>query len=724
MSINQQPYVGTKVPDWMDPAKAEFPAKLGIYKGIVKQIDTGSRTSRIYVYIAEFGGNNQDLTSNWNAQVSYAGPFGGQTTGLLNQSGNGLIARNDFFSTQQSYGFVASPPDIGSQVLCCFPGGNKMEGYWFAVVNPNLSQNMMPAIGSVQLDLVDPTSVPPDLIPLLTPGGYYPVGEFNSLSDAYNSDWTKTLKPLHIPQTLNLIVQGLDQDPKRGAINSSLQRDPIGSIWGFSTPGRPYGNQDPANDVALRAKLVTGNFNPADYTVTTRVGGHSLVMDDGDVYGDNNLVRLKSSAGHQILMNDKDGFMYIANSSGTAWVELTRAGDILVYGANDLSIRTQGHLMLHSDKNIQLNAGGAINMSAATTIQTQAQGIQAFATQFLNMFGKNAQLSSSGLTALSAGSNMIVRAGGVVAVNGDKIALNGSGGGGQAAPPNPIPKYRVPNTINVGNKWAIVDQGMASINYKVPTHEPYIRGSIASVIAAQTDYAAALANSAVGGDTITDINGDVIQPETVQSTKGATDAANLDVTKGAPSSAFIKQPDPGKGMGNLNNEQLRAYMAQTGYSESNEKYDVVNQYGYQGKYQLGSAALQDLGYVKPGTPQTTEALNNPNNWTGKNGITSSSAFLSSPDAQESAMYDYTKRNYAALQSKGVITDATPPDVTAGLLSASHLVGPGGATKWYTSGQSVADANGTTAATYFNRGRYSQTQVPVITASVNSKSVAG
>lgn len=707
----------------MDTSKAEMPVKLGIYKGIVKQIDTGSRTSRVYVYIAEFGGNNQDLTSNWNAQVTYAGPFGGQTTGLLNQSGNNIVARNDFFSTQQSYGFVASPPDIGSQVLCCFPNGDKSEGYWFAVVNPNLSQNMMPAIGAVPLDLIDPVSVPPELLSLLSPGGSYPVGEFNSLSDAYNADWTKTLKPLHIPQTINLIRQGLDQDPKRGAINSSLQRDPIGSVYGFSTPGRPYGTQDPANDTALRAKLVTGNFNPADYTVTTRVGGHSLVMDDGDLYGDSNLVRLKTSAGHQLLMNDKEGFMYIANSSGTAWVELTKAGDILIYGSNDLSIRTQGHLMMHSDKNIQLNAGGSIMMNATTSIQSQAQAVQSFATQFLNLYGKNAQLSSGGLTAVSAGSNMIVKASGKIAINGSGgIALNGSGGGAAAAPPNPIPKYRVPNTINIGNKWSVVDSSLTSINYKVPTHEPYIRGSIASVIAAQEEYAAALANSAVGGDTIKDVDGNIIQPETVTSTKGATVATADDVTKPAPTSAFIKQPDPGKGLGNLDNEQLRAYMAQTGYSESAGKYETTNQYGYQGKYQMGSLALQDLGYVKPGTPQTPEALNNPNNWTGKDGITSSSDFLNNGQVQENAMYNYTKQNYATLQAKGVITADTPPDVTAGLLSASHLVGPGGATKWYTSGQNIADANGTTASTYYNRGRYSQTQVPVITASNNSKTV--
>jgi hypothetical protein len=423
-------------------------------------------------------------------------------------------------------------------------------------------------------------------------------------------------------------------------------------------------------------------------------------------------------------MNDKEGFMYIANSSGTAWVELTRSGDILVYGANDLSIRTDGHIMMHSEKNINLNAAGSINMSAGGIVKSQAQAVEMFATQFLNLYGKNAQLSSGGTTVLGAGGSMAVKANGRISINGSAIALNGGGGGGASPPPNPIPKFRVPNTIRVNNKWAVVDKGLGSINYKVPTHEPYIRGSVASVIAAQEEYAAALANSTINTDTIRDVDGNIVQPEKVAGSTGATDATNLPVTKPAPTSTFIKQPDPGKGLGNLDNEQLRAYMAQTGYSESGGSYTTTNQYGYQGKYQLGSAALQDLGYVKPGTPQTPEALNNPNNWTGKDGISSSSAFLNNSQVQETAMYNYTKQNYATLQSKGVITSDTPPDVAAGLLSASHLVGPGGATKWYTSGQNVADANGTTASTYFNRGRYSQTQVPVITASDNSKATAG
>jgi hypothetical protein len=144
---------------------------------------------------------------------------------------------------------------------------------------------MTPAIGSVELSYISQESISESgLGPYLLPGKFYPVAETVESADVYGkSSFLPNLqKPLHIPQTIRLIVQGLDSDNVRGAISSSSQRDPVSTVFGFSTPGRPFGNQDPATDPNIAQKLVSGEFNPATYNVTTRVGGHSLVMDDGD----------------------------------------------------------------------------------------------------------------------------------------------------------------------------------------------------------------------------------------------------------------------------------------------------------------------------------------------------------------------------------------------------------------------------------------------------------
>lgn len=730
--------MGTKTAAWADENNSEIKSSTGIYKGIVKQIDTGTRTGRVYVYIDGFGGDNADVQANWQI-VSYASPFGGFTTGLLNQTGNSIEARNDFTGTQQSYGFTVPAPDVGSQVLCCFPNGDKSEGYWFACINPNLSQYMMPAIGAVTLDKIDPLSIPSFLTSVLTPGFSYPCGEFNQLDKkVYNSNWSNSLRPLHVPQTIKLINQGLDGDPLRGAISSSQQRDPISSVLGFSTPGRPLGGQDPANNPNLREALRTGNFNAADYIVSNRVGGHSLVMDDGDIYGKDNLVRLKTAAGHQILMNDAEGFMYIANAAGTAWVELTKGGDILVFSQKNLSIRTMGDLMLHSDRNINLNARGNLNFNAGLAVRLQGQYVEAVGRQVLNLYGQQAQVGGASTLALRSGGGMGIQSGGGIGIKGSRIDLNGQGGStGAIATPGGIPQYLLPDAAYVGQKWGVQPNSFTSINPIVPTHEPYIRGSVAAVVAQQEALADELSKLSTA-DTTTDINGNYIQPPTIESTKGGDAASNQSVTGAAPTSAYVKQPAPRAGIGSLDQNEVQAFMAQMAYSESRGQYipinkdspvEGTNQYGYVGKYQLGSAALQDLGYLKPGTPQTPEAMNNPNNWLGGNGKPENlQDFLNSPVTQEDAYYRYTQKNYAALQRNGLITDTTPNDVQAGLLAAAALVGPGGpgTTKgvynWYVNGAPAADANGSTAETYYNRGVYSQTQVPVVQSSNNSKAI--
>jgi hypothetical protein len=701
------PYTGTKPANFADTSKSDFPLNLGIYKGLVRKIDTGIRNGRLYVYIPHFGGDDVDVEANWTP-VTYASPYGGFTPGPSNATSN------DYYSTQQSYGFYATPPDIGNIVLCCFPDGDRTEGYWFACINPNLSRYMIPSIGSVTVDQIDQASVPPDLTPFLKSDGKYPVSEFNNLIIPTGADWFKTPKPLHIPQTVRLIQQGLDQDPTRGAISSSSQRDPISAVVGLSTPGRPVPSQDPAYKYT-KEQIASGNFNPEDLQVTTRIGGHSLTMDDGDISNSNNLVRLKTAAGHQIMMNDSEGFIYISNATGNAWVELTKEGDVLIYGRRDLSIRTQGNLMMHSDHDISLNAERNLKLYAGGTTAIQSQAVSVNATQFLNMYGRQTQVKSGGAMALTSVSSMSIKAGGAMALNAGMIALNGGGGGGSSAAPNPLPQYPLPDTVYANGQWVVANPAIQSTNYKVPTHEPYIRGSVAKIVELQTQAAEDLTAPTYN------VVGDQISPPTNINVDGLAQANSEPVTNPAPTSAFITQTDPQDGIGVLDKDQLKAYMAQVGNS-SNNVYNSQDQFGNQGKYSLGTAALQSTGYLREGTPQTAEAMSNPNNWTGKNGIYSSTDFQLSPQIQDQVMYDYTRSNYAALQNAGVVNSTTTADKVAGLLSASHpeTIGVDGAIKYAADGTTTRDLNGTTVSTYYNQGRYSQTQLPVIQASNQSK----
>lgn len=153
-----------------------------------------------------------------------------------------------------------------------------------------------------------------------------------------------------------------------------------------------------------------------------------------------------------------------------------------------------------------------------------------------------------------------------------------------------------------------------------------------------------------------------------------------------------------KGLSSDQSETLRQTILQR---ESSGNYQAVNQLGYIGGYQMGAAALEDLGYLKKGASAGgNSALNNPSNWNLPGG---KEAFLSNPAIQDQAFERLSNMNYNTLSKKGVVGADTSSGDVAGYLAASHLTGPGGAAK-LARGEISSDANGVTASEYFSLGK--------------------
>jgi hypothetical protein len=456
-------------------------------------------------------------------------------------------------------------------------------------------------------------------------------------------------------------------------------------------------------------------------------------MDDGNIKGGDQLIRLRTANGHQVLLHDSEQTVYIANANGASWIELTKDGQVLVYAAKGFSVRSIGPMNFHSDTLINFNAGAAIKMYAGKGIVAETPGgINATGRQGVNLTGASISckadtsfsasaatskisgiatlaLSSSGKTTISGG--MTTLNGGVVNIMGG-VGGTVVGGGASAASfgadrlfaGSGMQQYNLPDTkLSPEGAWQIQPNALKSIVTVAPTHEPYNRSTVAELAAVDTD---ASGNPIYAAEAV-----DAVGPKNAQ-------VSSMKGGKQAPDSAFIKQPEPPGGICGLDQTQVKAYLAQVGYNESGGDYTAVNTLGYLGKYQMGAAALIDGGYVKPGT--TNSGLSNPNNWTGKNGIASRDDFLGNPQIQEANAYSYTTRNYNALASLGVINSSTSSENVAGLLQVSHLLGAGGAKKWYT-GSGGADAYGTTGDTYYNLGRYSQ---QVLLASATKTTTTG
>jgi hypothetical protein len=134
--------------------------------------------------------------------------------------------------------------------------------------------------------------------------------------------------------------------------------------------------------------------------------------------------------------------------------------------------------------------------------------------------------------------------------------------------------------------------------------------------------------------------------------------------------------------------------------ESGGNYGAQNSLGYQGGYQFGAQALEDLGLLKPWTSRMgNAAMNDPNNWTIPGGL---DAFLSNPQLQDEAMRAYMEHNRRQLEQTGLINPDTSPEEVNAMLAAAHLGGIGGV-KAMMRGQNRRDAYGTGVRDYYNMG---------------------
>lgn len=177
------------------------------------------------------------------------------------------------------------------------------------------------------------------------------------------------------------------------------------------------------------------------------------------------------------------------------------------------------------------------------------------------------------------------------------------------------------------------------------------------------------------------------------------------------------------------------FLADLAARESGGNYQIQNQYGYLGKYQMGEAALIDAGYY---TKDATRKNDWAGTWTGKDGVTGATNFLNSPVAQENAIRAYMDRqliyiHFFGLDSYiGKTVNGTLITESA-LLGGAHLMGVGGLRTYLDSGgkKDVIDGNGTPISSYIkkfsgydNSGSVPDTSaITTGTASANTPGVA-
>ena len=314
--------------------------------------------------------------------VRYLSPFYGVTPS------KGLTPNDGYEYTQKSYGMWAVPPDVGTRVLVVFAEGSAAYGYWIGCIQ-DVGMNFMLPDGRAVTE--NTTLGTPENIK----GTKLPVGEYNKLIETGSKiDPTLFEKPYNKDFTEILEVQGLILDEARGLTTTSARRETPSMVFGISTPG-------PLDKRNGNPKAKYGTSTGAANVPFNRLGGSSFVMDDGDdkfirnthaadgppIYinreggetgGDetipqNELTRIRTRTGHQILLHNSEDLIYIGNSRGTAWLEMTSDGKIDIYARDSISVFSDNDLNLSASRDINLDAGRNINMKATARYSDKKQ---------------------------------------------------------------------------------------------------------------------------------------------------------------------------------------------------------------------------------------------------------------------------------------------------------------------------------------------------------------
>ena len=434
----------------------------GPFEAIVRNVLDPKYSGAIEVELVKTLDSGNATTTGQFITAKYLSPFYG-TTNVA-----GLNKNKDHRDSQQSYGMWFVPPDVGNTVMVMFIEGNINRAYWIGCIPQELMNVMIPGStpAMTNTDTTD-SEHQEDTADADIRGKKMPVGEHNKLKFADRP----ADKPLQIKKPINRLFkavldnQGLIADETRGLTTSSARREVPSSVFGINTPG-------PIDKV----------FTQNQPIASARTGGTSFVMDDGDdkfirktkakegpmeyvdietsedvIEGEKNtphneLFRIRTRTGHQILLHNSEDLVYIANANGTAWIEMTANGKIDFYAEDSVSVHSKGDFNFKTDRDFNLQAGRDINLKSATVNQeSTTHNLLTTGAQTVEVGGAQT-ITVGGTTNHYAGGNINLDVGGLI---------NLSSGIAVATPVAPLAA------------WSLPGEETPSIMKRVPQHEPW-----------------------------------------------------------------------------------------------------------------------------------------------------------------------------------------------------------------------------------------------------------
>jgi hypothetical protein len=386
--------------------------------GEVVDTDDPQQMGRIRVACPYFG-DLQDSPIDEIPWATYVSPLAGTTTSP--QRGRG----EDKTAGQVAYGMF-NIPKVGSSVLIACIDADPRFRIWLGCVHDQY-------------------------FPHTLPHGRYSYKTANKPDGPFSSSEDK-IQPLYDSQTAAFTNKETGVDPRmsfefrtRAADTSvaglgedyvntedsavSRLADDYEVEYEDNPAGDNYKNTQGYPNSRVEAGTVSNEDSeelvrdPQTYSWTTP-GFHSISMQDN---ADNCRVRIRTTHGHQVIMDDTNERIYVSTAGGKTWIELDEVGNIDIYGERNISVHAKKDLNYSAGENFNISANN-INLVAEEAVKVQSKGaggITIKAEEDIFMSGTELNLTSDLDTLLTAGAALNFLATGNILNTGAEIHLNG-----------------------------------------------------------------------------------------------------------------------------------------------------------------------------------------------------------------------------------------------------------------------------------------------------------
>jgi hypothetical protein len=644
--------------------------------GVVKDNIDPTRSGKIRVQLEGATNSQSDNADGWKT-VQYLSTYFGMVKPTAGQAGNG-----DYVSNPSAYGQWQSPPDIGTKVLCIFAEADPSRGFYIGAIPEPEALQMIPAIGCS--DNVVPNEGEAQGLAGAT---RLPVTSINTNNKAQadSTNYLDAPKPVHSYTASIMSQQGIIRDPIRGPISSSASREAVSRVgWGVATPGRPI-MEGGYNDENLPENL--DSKNQEQLKVTARRGGHSIVMDDGDIIGRDQLIRIRTALGHQIMMSDDGQTLMILHSNGQSYVELGKEGTVDIFSTNSFNVRTQGDINFHADQHINFHASENMNIQAKNLHINTEEDFKMRAGQNLQLYSvSDFTVKSLGAAAIKAGGQASFASSGMTFINGLKVNLNT---GKSSVSPKKVPIITLitqTDTLHDEQKGFIAAPGkLLTVTTRTPAHYPWTNAGQGVDVKSTLDAAKSLPVTPSSG---------VQKANQEGLASGALPPAIATVASAPDTKTISKSVDKtvtNAVMGSVATSAAVGVAKQAvtaGAAIVRSTGGVINGEGNivaVGTYAQTPTQLVNANILKPGADTlinglaqragaTVESIMPKGLFTGKPGAVDLKSFISDTASQTTAMVTTMQKAQNTLGKIGALTGKEAPTQSAGMVAAAATVG--------------------------------------------------